>query len=110
MADETQKGTRRNIDPDEILREFRWRYRIARNLKLTACFWIVVGGLLYIFGILAGHDHAYTAGFAVFMIGLALMSAASAIGWAILHCPICDEYTNGFGKPLVCKRCSAILR
>jgi hypothetical protein len=108
MPDESKQITRIDMQPEEIIRSVKMRFRICNYLFNTGGIWIGIGGILNLISAFS-NDRSYSEiAFVIMMIGFAVFMAAFALTLAIYRCPVCDTYLSRFRPDkLHCPSCDA---
>jgi len=111
MSDEIKQITQIDMQPEEIIRSVKMRFRICNYLFNTGACWMAASGVLGILIILEGHHaepDALSLLLTLIMIGTAIYTLAFALTLAIYRCPVCDKYLSRFRPDkLHCSNCSA---
>jgi hypothetical protein len=103
MPDESKQNTRNDLQPEEIIRAVKMRFRICNYLFNTGAIWIGIGVILLVNG-----DNE---SFMIEMIGIGIFSIAFALTLAIYRCPVCDKYLSRFRPDKFrCPQCNAQVR
>jgi hypothetical protein len=108
MPHESGQITRIDLQPEEIIRSVKIRFRICNYLFNTGAIWIGIGVILNVLSAIS-NDRSYSEiAFVVMMIGIAIFTAAFALTLAIYRCPVCDKYLSRFRPDkLCCPACNA---
>ena len=111
MPNESKQITRIDLQPEEIIRSVKMRFRICNYLFNTGACWMAASGVLGILIILEGHHaepDALSLLLTLIMIGTAIYTLAFALTLAIYRCPVCDKYLSRFRPDkLHCPGCDA---
>jgi len=108
MSGESKQISRIDLQPDEIIRSVKMRFRICNYLFNTGTIWIGIGAILNVLPAIS-NDRSYSEIASVVMvIGFAIFTAAFALTLAIYRCPVCDKYLSRFRTDrLCCPGCNA---
>jgi hypothetical protein len=111
MPDGSKQITRIDLQPEEIIRAVKMRFRICNYLFNTGGIWIGIGGILNLLSAFS-NDRSYSEiAFVIMAIGIAIFTAAFALTLAIYRCPVCDTYLSRFRPDkLRCPSCNAQVR
>jgi hypothetical protein len=108
MPDESKQIMRIDLQPEEIIRSVKLRYRICRYLFSAGLFWFCVGGILHVFSSLFKDRWVEDNYFMIEMIGFAIISVAFAFKLAIYRCPVCDTKLSYYrSEQIDCPNCDA---
>jgi hypothetical protein len=113
MPNEGEQVTRRDLDPNEIIRLVKERYRVCRYMFVVAAIWVCGGALLYFLWLGFGYQntHIRLVSFVLQMVGYGTFSIAFAMQLALYRCPICDSFLARRLKDKIrCPRCNAQVR
>jgi hypothetical protein len=111
MPNEEDQFARRVLEPSEIIRSVKQRYRVCNYLFKTGACWILIGGFgTLLYARIHGQSDSLDASsvMTVFIIGAAFYTAGLAMTLAIYRCPVCDKYLSRFRPDkLRCPGCNA---
>jgi len=108
MPDESKQITRIDLQPEEIIRSVKTRFRACNYLFNTGAIWLGVGAILNLLSAISNDRSYFEFAFVIMMIGTAIFTAAFALTLAIYRCPVCDTYLSRFRKDkLRCPSCNA---
>ena len=105
MPVETKQITRIDMQPEEIIRIVKVRFRICNHLFNIGGIWMGLGVIL---GLIFNNRFDFVIAFQIKIIGFAIFMVAFAMTLAIYRCPVCDTYLSRFRPDkLHCPCCDA---
>jgi hypothetical protein len=107
MTDAAENGKRRHLDPDEVLRIAKWRFRICNYVFRAGAVWSVIL-ILAAVGMNFVHDPDASVTLLMLIFAFATTNMIGfALTCAIYRCPVCDQYLSRFRPDkLRCPRCN----
>jgi|HubBroStandDraft_1064217.scaffolds.fasta_scaffold711697_2 hypothetical protein len=98
MLELADSNAARELTPGEIIQRVKFCHRICKNLLATAGIWMIVGAFSF-FCMLVMDDRSHIHDLArIFVlseiIGVAVLSVALAVRFAIYRCPACDAHLS----------------
>jgi hypothetical protein len=96
MPDESKEITRIDLQPEEIIRTVKTRFRVCRYLFNTGACWFAACGIASILDLLGRYYAPKVVEPEIIttflMISLAIVSVGVAVAFAIFRCPVCDIF------------------
>jgi hypothetical protein len=109
MPVETKQIMRVDLQPDEIIRSVKMRFRICNYLFYTGDCWSLVCVVLGISHSVFHHDFLDASSlFTLLAVTLAIFSIAYSVKLALYRCPMCDKHLGRLDSfKLHCPNCDA---
>jgi hypothetical protein len=106
MPDDSKQITRINLQPEEIIRIVKMRFRICEYLFKAAAGWLAIGVAVLLLALIFSIRLTGLFGMAL-IISAGLFTAAFALTFAIYRCTVCDTQLNYFrSEQIHCPSCT----